>query len=254
MSDVAPLSAAVGTGALRGEPLAEVPHVDWDTFIRDHFRWRQGEHLAAIGPTNSGKTTLILALLPYRRYVVFIATKPKDATLDGLRKEGFQVYKKWDPIAPEVSPKRILWPEIKDLGQVVNQRRVILDALKRIYVEGYWCVVVDELWYVINQLKLDLTIRTYLQQARSLGITLVMGTQRPAFVPLEVYDQSTHLFFWRDNDERNLKRLSGIGWLSARLIMRTIAHLEPHEVLYINTRTGLMVRTKAPARKARNET
>lgn len=230
----------------------EIPHYDWETFIGTHFRWAQGEHLAAIGPTNSGKTTLILALLPYRKYVVFIATKPKDATLDGLRKEGYEVQKKWDPIHPEVSPKRILWPPITQLGQVRNQRNVILDALKKIYGEGYWCVVVDELWYVIHQLKLELTIRTYLQQARSLGITLVVGTQRPAFVPLEVYDQSTHLFFWRDNDERNLRRLSGIAWLSSKLIMRTIANLEPHEVLYINTRTGLMVRTKAPNRKASN--
>jgi hypothetical protein len=117
-----------------------------------------------------------------------------------------------------------------------------------IYRTGCWCVYWDELWYMIHQLKMELELRTYLQQARALKISLMVGTQRPAFVPLEIYDQSTHLFFWRDNDESNLRRISGISYLSAVAIRSLVANLEPHEFLYINTKTGQMIRSTAPRR------
>lgn len=225
----------------------EIETVEWETFLSDYFRWRQGEHVAAIGPTNSGKTTLIMELIPLRRYVTFIATKPRDASAARLVKEdGFYRIEKWEKLDPTLYPKRLLWPPIKKLDQVVQQRNEILRALKAIYGEGRWCVVIDELWYIVQQLGLEKTVKTFFTQGRSLGISIVVGTQRPAFVPLEIYDQSTHLFFWRDNDERNLRRLSGVAWLSARKIMNLIANLPEHYVLYINTRTGQMVVTCAP--------
>jgi hypothetical protein len=61
-----------------------------------------------------------------------------------------------------------------------------------------------------------------------------------------LYDQATHLFFWRDNDDANLKRIGGIGSLDARLVRDTVAALPHHETLYVNTRTGRLVQTIAP--------
>jgi hypothetical protein len=87
----------------------------------------------------------------------------------------------------------------------------------------------------------------YLLQGRALGLSLVAATQRPKFVPLEVYDQSTHLFFWRDNDENNLRRLAEINANNSRLLKFIIPNLERYQVLYVNTRTGDMARTRAPA-------
>lgn len=224
------------------------PVLSWPDFITHVFRWRQGEHVAAIGPTGSGKTTLILAIIPFRKYTVALGTKPKDATLDFLAKKyGYVKLKTWDPkLSPKTYPKRILWPDATKLDATAAQRSIFLKGLQQIYEQGDWCVVIDELWVFIHILKLELTVRTFLQQSRALGISLVAGTQRPAFVPLEVYDQSTHLFFWRDNDERNLRRISGISWLSSYDIMHLIANLEKHQVLYINTRSGLMIRTTSP--------
>jgi hypothetical protein len=73
-----------------------------------------------------------------------------------------------------------------------------------------------------------------------------MGAQRPSRIPLELFDQTTHLFFWRDNDEVNLKRIGGVGWLSSGPIRAFTANLEPYQVLYIHTRKGWMYRTTAP--------
>jgi hypothetical protein len=200
-----------------------------------------------IGPTGSGKTTLAEALLPKQPFVTVLATKPKDDTMTRLAKaENYKILKKWQKIPARKTPRRIIWPPITSLAFTMldKQRDAIHDAMAAMYVEGGWCVYVDELWYLINQLKLERDVKTYLLQARSLGISFAAATQRPAMVPLEVYDQSTHLFFWRDNDERNLQRLSGISWRSAREVRSLIANLDRHEFLYVNTVTGIMARSK----------
>lgn len=224
------------------------PKVDWEDFVVNCLHWYQGEHVGCIGPTGSGKTTLILHLIRYRKAVTVIGTKPRDSTLQYLIKErGFVRVREWDMnLSPAQYPRRVFWPKTKGLNSTVEQSKLTYAALKGMYEQEYWCVVVDELWYLVHELKLEQAVRVYLQQGRSLGISLVVGTQRPSRVPLEVYDQSTHLFFWRDNDENNLKRISGISWRSSHEIMSVIANLKKHEVLYINTRTGDMLRTMSP--------
>lgn len=223
------------------------PRVAWDDFIRDHLNWKAGEHFSLIGPTGQGKTHMLLNLLPLRTYVTVCATKPEDDSMDRLIATGYAKIERWVSVPAEDMPRRVLWPNASRINARVNQKRVFEDALDKIFRERGWCVALDELWYMINVLGLGDEVRMYLLQGRSLGISLVAATQRPAFVPLEIYDQSTHLMFWRDNDERNLARISGISYHSSGLIRQIVSQLEHHQVLYINTRTGAMLRTRAPA-------
>jgi hypothetical protein len=225
----------------------QVPFYEWDEFLLRYFRWIQGEHVALIGPTGSGKTSLMLRILALRAFVVVLATKPRDKTLSALVKHGFRRMKKWDPaLSPRKYPKRLLWPDASKMYSAHTQQAEFVATLDAIYRVGYWCVCVDELWYLIHHLKMSFEVKTYLQQARSLKISLLVGTQRPAHVPVEIYDQSSHLFFWLDNDETNLKRISGISYRSSHLIRDVVSSLEKHEVLYIHRDTGFMCRTMAP--------
>lgn len=224
----------------------EAPRVPWDEFVSKYFRWEQGEHVALIGPTGQGKTTLLTNLLPLHPYVVVFATKPRDESMARLIRTGYYPVKEWHSLDPKQYPRRVLWPDAGSLNAVVTQQEVFHTAFEKIYREGGWTVAIDELWYIDNVLKLEMDVKLYLLQARALGISLLAATQRPAWVPLEIYDQSTHLFFWRDNDETNLRRLSGISFRSADLIRSVVSELEKYQVLYINTRTGQMLRTKAP--------
>ena len=85
-------------------------------------------------------------------------------------------------------------------------------------------------------------------QGRALDLSLVAGTQRPAWVPLEMYSQATHVFFWRTSDRRDLDRIGGLGAHDPQTIRAVVRNLRKHEALYVNTRTGALVRTTAPER------
>lgn len=224
----------------------EAPRVPWDIFVRKYFKWKHGEHVGLIGPTGLGKTTLLVNILPYHPYVVVFATKPRDKTMDGLINSGYLRMRKWESMDAQQFPRRVLWPDASRMDSHDVQKAVFHDAFQRIYREGGWTVALDETWYMDNVLKLEGDIKTYLLQARSLGISLVTATQRPAWVPREIYTSCTHLFFWRVNDETDLRSLSGIGWKSSEVIRQAVANLDLYQALYINTRTGEMVRTRCP--------
>lgn len=224
----------------------DAPRVPWDRFLTDILRWESGEHFGLIGPTGSGKTTMLLNLLPLHPFVTVFATKPRDATMTALIAQGYVKLDRWRSLDPDVYPRRVLWPDASSLNSEAVQAEVFRDAFARIYREGYWTVALDETWYLDNVLHLEREIRLYLLQARSLDISLLAAMQRPAFVPRELYTSCTHLMFYRVNDETDLRSLSGIGWRSADLIREVVANLEAHQVLYINTRTGFMCRTRCP--------
>lgn len=235
----------------------EVPHVPWQRF-QSGLRWSQGEHVTLVGPTGTGKTTLALSLLPRRKYVGVFGTKPADKTLDRLiREQGYRKVGRWDPRPVDKrnpgEQRLLLWPKCGDLDDDDRNAVIFDEALHRIFRQKRWCIFADELSFMCETFSGDRTSRRkpiayhfkkVLQQGRSIGVSLVSSVQRPFYVPLACYDQATHLFFWSDNDEANLKRIGGIGWLNSKLIRETVASLPKHHVLYANTRHGILVTTK----------
>lgn len=242
---------------------ALAPVMEWEDFYNNVFHWQQDQHAGIIGPTDTGKTNLAYNILPKQPYRTIFGLKPKDKTLQALvtksaisRKYGsYKVFPEWKKEASEVSPRRLLWPKahLSDLGSLMSGRgspsivaQIFGDAMAAIYRDPGWCVFADDLWFMCNVLGLDQLVRIYLMMARSLPVPLLVASQRPAWIPLEVYDQSSHLFFARDNDEQNLSRISGIAYRSAEDIVRIVANLPMYQFLYLNVRTGYMCRVTPP--------
>jgi energy-coupling factor transporter ATP-binding protein EcfA2 len=228
---------------------AEVDPVVWETFT-DTFRWNQGEHVSLVGPTGGGKTTLALQLLTHRDYVVSFVSKIRDKTLAGLTTKRANPRwvrtKEWPP--PAHATRVLLWPEGKSIdAHAAAQARAFHSATESIlHRSGGWCIHADDLYYLCRYLNMGRSFEAVWANGRSMGVSLVVAVQRPAYVPLMAYDQATHLFFWRDNDRRNLDRIAGLGGVDPQLVKDTVGRLSLHEVCYVNTRDGQVLRTMPP--------
>lgn len=194
-----------------------------------------------VGTTGSGKTTLLREIIGLRDHVVLFGVKGRDDSMDKfIDRDRYTRIKAWNP---EVDTHLVLWPTIKGYGHRSHQREVFEDAIDAIYREGGWCPVFDEVSYLSDTLKLGENLKFLLQQGRSSGISVVGMTQRPAFIPLAFYDQASHLFFWRDNDRRNLQRIGELAGNARQRITMEVADLAKREVLYLHPDSGYRVRT-----------
>jgi energy-coupling factor transporter ATP-binding protein EcfA2 len=225
--------------------------VSWNEF-QTLFKWRQGEHVSLIGSTGCGKTTLAHHLLPQRSYVVVLATKPRDSSMNALLRDGYHKSRDWPPPPIDIAPKIVLWPKCDTPGFEANQKAVFTDALNGVYRQGGWTVYADELYYLTNDLRITRPVNRLWQQGRSIGISLVASMQRPSHVPLNAYTQATHIFFWRANDTRDLKTIGGIGSVDSRVIQSIVGRLpgtansgfpkdQAYAFLYVNVNSGRLI-------------
>lgn len=206
--------------------------------------WKQGEHVALVGPTGQGKTTLALQLLPAREWVTIFATKPEDRTLSGLRREGYVKISEWPPPNGEVR-RVLLWPRWRSPADTPRQAAVMRNAIHAQFLAGSWTLFTDDVQYLTDELRLGRNLATLWLQARALRISVVAATQRPRNVPRLMWSQSTHLFMWGTSDEEDLRAIGGLGGLSAKRIRAAVGALPKYHVLYVNTRDGRLAVTKA---------
>lgn len=224
-----------------------VIELPWEEFVRA-WKWKQGEHITMVGPTGSGKTTLETAILPRRDFVVFLSTKRIDSTQDKLKGMGFKVIHSGAELHPDVAPRAVLrppWPDnasAKELKAI--HAEVFREAMMRVFRTGYWTVVMDEARYLTKDLGLAPEAELLWLQGRSLKISVVAGTQRPRWIPLEAYDQASHLFFWKDTDRENVDRIAEMAGLNRREVQGIVPRLDEHEMLYASRRTDELVITK----------
>jgi len=177
--------------------------------------------------------------------VAVIATKPRDELLSQFREDGYEVIRRWPPPTPLINPRVCFWPRIASPSDIPAQKEAIRIALVDMYRSGGWTIYFDELNYLTQFLRLSPLVELLWRQGRSLGVSVVGGTQRPFHVPLLAYDQATHLFFWQDSDVVNLKRLAGMGGaVPTKTVLSAVASLEGHSCLYLNTRTGRVALTR----------
>lgn len=208
-------------------------------FARTH---KQGEHVAIVGQTGSGKSVLGLSLCKIvaarkgrdgrpTRVVVF-ATKPRDDTVTSL---GWPIIKKWPPSYGQEAC--IVWPRGGAPSTVAErQRRVIGPLLDVIYQEGGQTVCIDEAGYfeepVPNGLGLSTTMQQYWTSARALKLTLIAGTQRPRHVTRSMWSEPSWVFIFAPDDEDDLRRVAELSGAREQ-VLEIAPQLGGHEFLCV---------------------
>jgi hypothetical protein len=231
----------------------------WERFDRWFSRaWRQGEHMALIGPTGTGKSTMAVNVLPRRKWVLAFDPKGGDSTLRTLSRHGFVRTESWPP--PRQIRKRIEKGEpvrlivggtVRTRADLPGLRETMRRALGDAFDMGGWTVYVDELQLLADRrmMRLGGSVETLLIAARDRGVSVVSAYQRPANVPRTASDQARWLACWytRDTDTVNrLAEMAGRPKPEVRGAMRALGELRYGFLLFSQDPSLPLVITRPP--------
>lgn len=232
-----------------------------------HPRFAQGDHVAIIGPTGTGKTHIALAIAELRTHVLVVACKPRDPLIEDATRRGYWLVPDNKLEIPYVDgrplhPRVIYWPRMsgRTAGKLppqallraekAMQKPAVGGAIGYVRREGHWALVLDEGTWICRDLNLQRDVDSALFQFRTLNASVIVLGQRPSWMGRYVLSQPTHLFLFQTSDTNDRKALGDISAVDTKVVqevVRTLSHRK-HESLYINTRTREMYRTVAPPR------
>lgn len=157
--------------------------------------WRQGQHIAIIGSTGSGKTTLSYQVLKLRQYVIAIRTKS-----DPFRWLGYRAVKKQRDLKIRTgeSNKFLLSPGLDAQGDEIDA------TISQVMREGGWTILFDEMFWIQNRLGLAKRVEDLLTQGRSNNISVLVGAQRPAHLTRFAISEPQYIICNRLNDGRDI--------------------------------------------------
>lgn len=233
-------------------PAQSVRLIDRKTFLERRWQYRGGEHVSFIGPTGSGKTHLALQLLARSvkedlpGYITVM--KARDKTVGNFLRD----HDRWKrilnypppPVMPGVTKPMgyVLWPHHTNDPEAddVRHEDIFHRAHRQLYVKGDNILFDDEVVSLVREMNMKPDLTRIWTKGRSIGCGLWAATQRPAMVPLEMYDQAQHLFLGPIKDKRSQDRFGEISGVDADLVVSVVRALPKWHWLYIRQEQGAM--------------
>jgi hypothetical protein len=244
----------------------QVAHLYRDEFLSDYLDVQPGEHLNIVSPTGGGKSYFLNQIVekvngPDTRMVSFMPKPSDETSVAWSRKLGLKEIPDWPPRRypwQDEPPGYVLWPpHIRDDEEAnrENLARVFRQAINDQYWHGNSLTVVDDTYLVGVLYGLNPELDRHWIAGRSNNASLFTSLQKPSgttrgAVSSFAYDSPTHLLMGRDNDERNLQRISeiAISQVDPQQIKDIVRHLPVHrvgnsavsEMLYLDRRGPYM--------------
>jgi energy-coupling factor transporter ATP-binding protein EcfA2 len=231
-------------------------------FVENYFSYRPGEHVNVIGPTGTGKTHLISQLLGSVKadypslQATWLVPKPDDPPMYAIADRlGFRITDDWPPrqkFWQGPAQDHMLWPKHiidDDDANKAHLHKVFGKCFDHHYVAHGNILVADDTYLLGCIYDLNDKLDRHWIAGRSGGSGLWSALQKPSgtkgkAVSSFAYDAPTHLFFGRDNDDRNLERIGelGISTISPKDTQAIVRGLNIHRIngenisdlLYIN--------------------
>lgn len=178
-------------------------------------KW-QPEHVEVLGPTGSGKSywekwVLLERVRLRRSAVVILLTKPADKTLAEL---DWPVVTRWPPSQWNDKHRQVVFhARSHGLGRAARARQA--EQVEQL-LDGLWhpdsnvVLAVDEIAYVEQELGLRTHMTTFFREGRTLGITIMASTQRPAGVSRAVHSETAWCVAFAPKDEEDAERMAQI--------------------------------------------
>lgn len=234
-----------------GTPKQSVKLYDRQTFIAEVWKYRAGQHVSFLGKTGSGKTRLALQLLartctPELPGYITVMKAKDDTVTDFLRD-----HDRWKRIL--TFPPGLVNPASKPAGYAVwphhthdpeadevRHEAVFHRMHRQLYVKGDNIIFDDEVVSLVREMDMKRDLTRIWTKGRSIGSGLWAATQRPAMVPLEMYDQADHLFLGTIKDKRSRERFGEISGSDQELVEAVVMKLPPYHWLYIRQEDSTM--------------
>lgn len=232
------------TGLLSARPPkidddALVVGLPWDQFLKYMaWSWKPGQHIAMIGPTGEGKTTLAGGLLGLRKYVMALDPKGEDETLSAsgfervshLPNQSFSLWwrmrhwetaRQWDRIHQRIAEGGDAKIIVGGPARTEAQDWANQDLMRRSFgyarEAGGWTVYVDEFELISSQrmFRLGPQVERMLISARRDGTSVITSFQAAAWVSKHATRQARFAIIWPTGDRdmiRNVAQSMGRDW------------------------------------------
>lgn len=189
--------------------------LSWSHFL-DQMRqdWAPGQHVAMIGPTGEGKTTLAIGLLELRKWVCALDPKGMDDTLSA---SGYERIRKWPPpgrirdrIAEGYPARLLIGGPARTDDETRQLEETLTAAVQGVREEGGWTLYIDEFQVLSDRRMMGVTtqIEQLLITARTRGTSVVSSFQAPAWVPRAATRQASWCVMWSTAAEDSVKTIA----------------------------------------------
>ena len=229
--------------------MSDLPVESWSnviTYLNSH--WKHGEHMLIIGATGTGKTYALTDMVINRPYTIVVCTKGTDETLVKrlLSKRHWVRFRSITDFERRKRWQRniVFWPDIPTLEHVDDLIPQLAALLNYCYTDKHWTIVIDDAEHVSERLQQRQRLQDMLQISRAEGVTMVIISQRPAWLPVAVYDNVTYSLCYLEADEKlDTPRFSQLARISVDRWKKLVSDAKPRSAVFTLRRKKLSVLT-----------